>query len=156
MKKLILFLIGGALIAVGVFVFLHFQNSERVSLGNVNDAQKILMTLRRAQNAVGQTGTGEDLFARPQGGEVLYSKNWEMLRLPKVEVLAGFAYECLTASGFCQAFEIKKNVRTGNGIKIELGSGALLCLGKYQPVTTEGLDGKPVTVACQNEAVREG
>lgn len=144
----ILLLWGVVLIAVvvGVFVFQRPKVFDEFSQEDLDAAQKVLMTLRRVQKAV---GAEQAIFSKIEDGKRIYSKDWEFLRLPMIEGSKGFAYECFPKDGFCEALELKDKVRSGNALRVELDSGVLSCLGTYRTVTTRGLDEKPVTIACR-------
>lgn len=153
MKKTIIFVIV-VLVVVGIAFGISFFHArpapEQVFRANLTEAQKVLVTLRRAETAYHESSQGyKDVFARMSGGKMIYSEGWSAMKLPNVEAGTGFDYECLSAQGSCQATEAGKTAPSGNGIKIDIKTGAYVCLGTYQPVTTEGFDGTEVTVGCR-------
>jgi len=147
-KWLLIFLWGVVAVAVvvGVFAFYRPKVFQSFSQADLDGAQKVLMTLRRVQKAV---GAEQEIFSKIQEGKRIYSKDWEFLRLPMIEGTKGFAYECFPKEGFCEALELRDDVRSGNALRVELDSGVLSCLGAYRAVTTQGMDEKPVVVACR-------
>jgi len=151
LKKIVIILIFLACaIAAWFFIMNSRREPEQEFRANLTDAQKILVTLRRAETAYQQSTQGyKFVSARKSGGKMIYSEGWNEMKLPSVEVSTGFDYECQPAEGVCQATEIGKTGLEGNGIRIDIESGVYACLGTYKPVTTEGFDGTLVTVACQ-------
>lgn len=142
-------LIGVLAIAAGTF-FYSRPKPEQVFRANLTDAQKALVTLRRAETAYQQSSQGyKYLSAKKSGGKMIYSGTWSEMKLPEVDTSTGFDYECLPAKGVCQATETGKTGPEVNGIRIDIESGVYSCLGSYRPMTTEGFDGSPVVVACQ-------
>ena len=151
MKKIIFFILVLAfIIAVGIVFFRSRTEPEQVFRANLTEAQKILVMLRRSEVAFGQSTQGyRYVSARKSGGKMIYSEGWRGMKLPVFETNTGFDYECLPAEGVCQATETGKTGASGNGIRINIKTGAYTCLGAYKPVTTEGFNGTLVTVACQ-------
>ncbi|MFA7255360.1 MAG: hypothetical protein WC133_04610 [Candidatus Omnitrophota bacterium] len=130
--------------AAGIFFFHARPAPEQVFRANLTDAQKVLVMLRRAETAYQQsTQEYKYVSAKRSDGKMIYSEGWNSMKLPNVEASVGFDYECRPADGACQAME------AGNGIRIDIETGAYACLGSYKPVTTEGFDGTFVIVACQ-------
>ena len=150
-KKIVFILILGACaLAAWFFIMNSRRQPEQEFRANLTDAQKILVTLRRAELAYQEATQGYKIVsARKSSGKKAYSDGWNEMKLPNVEASTGFDYECQPAEGFCQATEIVKMGPVGNGIRIDIESGIYSCLGTYKPVTTEGFDGTLVTVACQ-------
>jgi len=139
-----------AVIAAGIFFFRSKPEPEQVFRANLTEAQKVLVTLRRAESAFQESSQSyKDISAKKIDGEMVYSTGWKEMKLPDVEAGTGFDYECLSAGGVCQALETAKTGPTGSGIRINIETGTYDCLGAYKPVTTEGFDGTLVTVACQ-------
>jgi len=147
---LVLLVLVPAVLAAGIFFFRPKPEPEQEFRANLTDAQKVLMTLRRAETAYQQsTQSYRSVSAKKSDGKMIYSGGWNEMKLPNVEASTGFDYECLPADGACQAIETGKKGPSGNGIRIDIETGAYDCLGAYKPVTTEGFDGTLVTVACQ-------
>lgn len=137
-------------IAVGILLFRSKPEPEQAFRANLTEAQKMLVTLRRAETAHQQFPQGyKDIFAKKSSGKMIYSEGWSAMKLPSVEASTGFDFECLPAEGSCQATEIGKMGPVANGIRIDVATGVFSCLGSYKPVMTEGFDGAPVVVACQ-------
>ena len=144
----IIFVVAG--VAAGIFFFRSGPEPEQVFRANLTDAQKNLATLRRAETAYRESNQSyKYISARLSGGKMIYSEGWYAMRLPEVDVRAGFDYECLPPGGVCQALETGKMGLTGNGIRVDIETGVYACSGAYQPVTTEGFDGTEVTVGCR-------
>ena len=154
MKKVIIFvlILAGLGIGAGFFLLRSRPEPEQVLRANVTEAQKMLVTLRRAQTVYRQE-TGASAFqyiaARRNSGKMVYSEKWKAMKLPEADLKTGFDYECAPVEGSCRALEAGKEGPTGNGIRIDIASGIFTCLGMYQPVTTQGFDGRSVVVACQ-------
>ncbi|MEI7751126.1 MAG: hypothetical protein WCJ71_03445 [Candidatus Omnitrophota bacterium] len=150
-KKIVFIIILGACaFAAWFFIMNSRRQPEQEFRANLTDAQKILVTLRRAELAYQEATQGYKIVsASKSSGKMAYSEGWNEMKLPNVEASTGFDYECQPAEGFCQATEIGKMGPAGNGIRIDIESGIYSCLGTYKPVTTEGFDGTLVTVACQ-------
>lgn len=154
MKKLVIFLgiilISGG-IAAGIFFFHSRPEPGQEFRANLTDAQKMLVMLRRAETAYQQSSNVyKYISAKKIGGKVIYSEGWSSLNLPEVETRTGFNFECLPSEGICQATEIGKAGPVGNGIRIDIESGAYECLGSYKPVTTQGFDGSEIVIGCRN------
>ena len=136
-------------IAAGIF----FHSGPEMGQGgrsNLTEAQKMLVTLRRAQTAFQQsTHVYKDISAKKSGGKMIYSDGWNAMKLPSLEASTGFDFKCLPAEHACRALEPGKTGLAASGIRIDLETGIFSCLGSYKPVTTEGFDGVPVVVACQ-------
>jgi hypothetical protein len=143
-------IIAPVVIAAGIFFFQAKSEPELAFRSDLTNAQKILVMLRRAEMAVLQTTKSyKAISAKKIDGKMIYSAGWSEMKLPNVAASSGFDYECLPAEGVCQAIETGKMGPTGNGIRIDIGTGAYACMGAYQPVKTEGFNGAPVVVACQ-------
>jgi hypothetical protein len=137
-------------LAAGIFIFRARPEPEQTFRANLTDAQKVLVMLRRAEDAYQQTAQSyKYVSARKSGGEMIHSEGWNEMKLANVDASTGFDYECLPQEGACQATETGKAGPDANGIRIDIETGAYTCLGSYKPVTTEGFDGTLVTVACQ-------
>lgn len=154
MKKVVIFvfILAGLGIGAGFFLLKSRPEPEQVFRANVTEAQKMLVTLRRAQTVYRQeTGAGvfRDVAVRRNGGKMVYSEGWKAMKLPEADLKTGFDYECAPAEGSCRALETGKEGPASSGIRIDIESGVFTCLGTYRSVTTEGFDGKPVVVACQ-------
>ncbi len=144
---LVLLVLVPAAIAAGIFFFRSRPEPEQEFRANLTEAQKMLVMLRRAETAYQQSTQGyQYISAKKSGGKMIYSDGWNRMKLPDVEASTGFDYECRPAEGVCQATETGP---AGNGIQINIETGAYACLGSYKPVTTEGFDGTLVTIACQ-------
>lgn len=154
MKKSIIFflviILVGIGIAAGIYLFSARLKPEQAFRANLTDAQKMLVMLCRAEKAYHQSSKNyEYISAKKSGGKTIYSQGWSAMKLPDVEENSGFDYECIPAEGGCRANEVVGEGLSGNGIQIDIESGAYTCFGSYKPVTTEGFDGTLVTVACQ-------
>ena len=142
--------VAAAAIAAGIFFFHSRPEPEQVFRANLTEAQKVLVTLRRAETAFQQGANSyKYLSARKSSREMIYSAGWNAMKLPEVVIETGFDYECLPAEGICQATETANAGPTGNGIRINIETGAFDCLGTYKPVTTHGFDGSEITVGCR-------
>jgi len=147
---LVLLFLVPAVIASGIFFFRSRPEPEQVFRANLAEAQKMLVTLRRAEMANGQgPGVSPSISARKTGSQMSYSPGWRAMKLPHVEANTGFDYECVPAAGFCQATEAGKTGPTASGIRIDIQTGVFSCLGSYKPVTTQGFDGSSLVVSCQ-------
>ena len=150
LKKILYLVLLASLFSFMFFLFRPRPEPEQKFRANLTEAQKMLVTLRRAETAYQQsTQAYRPLSARKIGEKRIYTPGWNEMKLPNVEASTGFDYECLPAEGACQATETGRIGPGGNGIRIDIATGAYVCLGSYKPVTTEGFDGKLVTVACQ-------
>ena len=145
----LVFLVPAAIVA-GIFFFRSRPEPEQVFRANLAEAQKMLVTLRRAEMVYGQgPGVSPSISARKTGSQMIYSPGWRSMKLPNAEANTGFDYECIPATGSCQATEAGKTGPTVSGIRIDIQAGSFSCLGSYKPVTTQGFDGAPVVVGCQ-------
>jgi len=145
---ILIMIVVAAAIAAGIFFFRSRPEPEQAFRANLTEAQKMLVTLRRAQTAFQQSAQSyKYVSARKSGRKMIYSEGWGEMKLPNVEASTGFDYECLPPEGVCQATETGPS---GNGVRIDIEAGSYDCLGAYKPVTTEGFDGSEITVGCRS------
>ena len=151
MKKVLFFSFLLAAVLAGAIFYFHYRPvPAQVLRANLTDAQKMLVTLRRAAMAYQQSHQSYPaISAKTNHGKTFYSDDWRAMRLPDVLPQTGFDYECLSEEVSCRALESGKESSPRSGIQIDMNTGVFSCLGDYKPVTTEGLDGSSVVVACQ-------
>ena len=151
-KAVVPVILGLVLVASAAWIYyLHARpEPEQAFRANLINAQKVLVTLRRSEAAYQQGANSyKYISAKKNAQGMIYSAGWSAMKLPEVEINTGFDFDCLPAEGVCRAIDTEKTGLTGNGIQIDIETGAYTCLGSYKPVTTEGFDGARVTVACQ-------
>jgi len=142
----------GFLGVVGFYFFYNKPAPEQVFRANLTEAQKTLEILRRAELTHRQSaGSYRAISAKNISGQVVYSGGWADLRLPEVDAGTGFDFECLSDDGACVAVESGQSISSGNGIRIDIETGAYECFGSFIPVTTEGFGGELITIACQSD-----
>ncbi|HNX68135.1 MAG TPA: hypothetical protein PLL75_03230 [Candidatus Omnitrophota bacterium] len=154
MKKFVFFL---ALLALAALLALGWfwgapKETKEAFRSDMNQAQKILATLRRAQTAYRESQNATsfiDVSALKFAKKVVYSEGWNKLRLPPVDPQGNFNYLCSAAQDFCEAREVRDGILTGNRIRIVMSAGTYACFGGYKSVTTRGFNGEPLVVGCR-------